>query len=107
MRVEPSKLAQLLIAYHEKFQRYVPGEALRLLDVTELAPIIQDSLTTDVPLSETGCEWASPMEFSPRGCCIMDETLDSALPTGYLAVKGDTNRASSRPFTSSRRSEPT
>ena len=70
MRVEPSKLAQLVIAYHEKFGRYVPAPALRLLDAGDLAAILQDSLATGVPLSETGWGWASPMEFSPRGCCL-------------------------------------
>jgi hypothetical protein len=69
MRVELSKLAQLVIAYHEKFGRYVPARVLRLLDA---APIIQDSLATGVPLSETGLDWAS-IEYSARGCCIVDE----------------------------------
>src|ERR1700674_4501689 len=63
MRVEPSKLAQLVNAYHQKFGRYVPARVLRLLDA---APIIQDSLATGVPLSETEWGRASPMEFSPR-----------------------------------------
>jgi hypothetical protein len=71
MRVEPSKLAQLVIAYHEKFGRHVPEPALRLLDAGDLAATLQNSLATGVPLSETGWSWDSPMEFSPRGCCIV------------------------------------
>ena len=81
MRVEPSKLARLVIAYHEKFGRHVPAQALRLLNVGDLAPILQDSLATGVPLSETGWEWTSLMEFSPRGCCLLDENPESAMPT--------------------------
>jgi hypothetical protein len=64
MRVEPSKLAHLVIAYHEKFGRYVPAPVLRLLDA---ASIIQDALDTGVPLAETGWDRVSPVEFSPRG----------------------------------------
>jgi hypothetical protein len=71
MRVEPSKLAQLVIAYHEKFGRHVPESTLRLLDASHLAEILRASLATNVPLAETGWSRASPMEFSPRGCCIV------------------------------------
>jgi hypothetical protein len=78
MRVEPSKLAQLVIAYQEKFGRYVPVSALRLLNAGDLAALLQDSLATKTPLAETGWGRASPMEFSPRGCCIM---IDRATPT--------------------------
>ena len=69
VRAEPSKLAQLVIAYYEKFGEHVPQSAL-LLDAAELAPILQDSLVTGAPLAETGLNSASPIAYSPRGCCI-------------------------------------
>ncbi len=71
MKAEPSKLARLVIAYYEKFGRHVPESALRLLDAGDLAPMLQDSLATGVPLSETGWDRAPPIGFSPRGCCIV------------------------------------
>ena len=80
MRVEPSKLAQLVIAYQEKFGRHVPAPALRRLDAGDLARI-RDSLATGVPLSETEWGRASPMEFSPRGC-IMDRATPTKGPDG-------------------------
>ena len=73
----PSKLAQLVIAYQERFGGHVPARVLRLLDA---APIIQDSLATGVPLSETG--WASPIEFSPRGCIMDERATPTKLPSG-------------------------
>jgi hypothetical protein len=82
MRVKPSKLAQLVIAYHEKFGRYVPAPALRLLDAGDLAPILQHSLASGVPLSETGWGWTSPMEFSPRGCIMDERARPTKLPGG-------------------------
>jgi hypothetical protein len=45
-----------------------------------LVPILMDALTTNTPLAETGWGWASPIEFSPRGC-IMDENPERATPT--------------------------
>ena len=66
-------MAKLVIAYHEKFGRYVPARVLRLLDA---APIIQDALATGVPIPDTERGRASPMEFSPRGCI-----MDRATPT--------------------------
>jgi hypothetical protein len=81
MKLESSKLARLVIAYHEKFGRYVPAPALRLLDAGDLAPILEDSLATGVPLSETGWGWASPIEFGPRGCIMWDENPERATPT--------------------------
>jgi hypothetical protein len=75
-----SKLAKLVIAYYERFGRYVPVQALRLLDAGNLVPIVHDSLATGVPLSETGWGWAS-MEFSPRGC-IIDRATPTKLPSG-------------------------
>jgi len=82
MRAEPSKVARLVIAYHQKFGRHVPESALRLLDAGDLAAILQDSLVTNLPLAETGWSQASPFEFSPRGCCIIrDESPEHATPT--------------------------
>jgi hypothetical protein len=84
MKFEPSKLAQLVIAYHGKFGRYVPAPALRLLDAGDLAAMLQDSLATGVPLAETGCGRASPIEFGPfrrGGCCIIDKNPEGAMPT--------------------------
>jgi hypothetical protein len=76
MRVEPSKLAQLVTAYQKRFDCHVPERVLRLLDA---AQIIQDALDTGVPLSETELGGAS-MEFSPRGCII-----NRATPTKLLS----------------------
>ena len=84
MRAEPSKLARLVIAYHEQFGRHVPLLALRLRDAEELAAILQDSLVINLPLAETGWSRASPIEFGPYrrgGCCIMDENPERATPT--------------------------
>ena len=72
MRAELSKLAQLVIAYHEKFGRHVPESALRLLTAGDLAAILQDSLATGVPISQTEWDLASPIEFSPRGCIVRE-----------------------------------
>ena len=68
MRVEPSKLAQLVIGYYEKFGRHVPELALRHLDAGDLAARLQDSLANGVPLSESGWGRAPSMQYSPRGC---------------------------------------
>ena len=83
MRAELSKLAQLVMAYHEKFGRHVPAPALRLLNAGDLAAILQDSLATGVALSETGWGRTSPIEFSPRGCIVIvrDENPERATPT--------------------------
>jgi hypothetical protein len=83
MSVEPSKLVQLVIAYHEKFGRHVPAPALRLLNAGDLAAILQDSLATGVPLLETGWGRASPIEFNPRGCIVIvdDENPERDTPT--------------------------
>ena len=40
MGAEPSLLAQLVIAYNEKFGRHVPESALRLLAAGEFAPML-------------------------------------------------------------------
>ena len=84
MKVESSKLAELVIAYYQKFGRHVPESALQLLDAGDLAAILQDSLVTNLPLAETGWSQASPIEFGPfrrGGCCIMDENPERATPT--------------------------
>jgi hypothetical protein len=78
MTFKSSKLAQLVIAYQERFGDHVPARVLRLLDA---APIIQDALATGMPLSETGWGRASPMEFSPCGC-IMDRATPTKGPDG-------------------------
>jgi hypothetical protein len=81
MRAELSKLAQLVIAYYEKFGRYVPESGLRLLDAGDLAAILRDSLATSVSLSETGWGWPSPMECGLRGCILRVENPERATPT--------------------------
>ena len=79
MRTEPSRLAQLVIAYQEKFGRHVPESALRFLKAGDLAAMLQFSLATGVSLPETG--WGrEPMEFSPRGCIVRSESSESAVP---------------------------
>jgi hypothetical protein len=71
MNVEPSKLAQLVIAYYRQFGRHVPELALRHLDHGDVVARLQESLATGVPLSETGWGRRLP-EFSPRGCIVGD-----------------------------------
>jgi hypothetical protein len=73
MRVDPSLLAQLVIAYHEKFGRHVPESALRLHAAGDMAAMLQDALATSVPLTEAGLGSDSPLEFSPRGCIVREE----------------------------------
>jgi len=81
MRAEPSKLAQLVIAYYRKFGRHVPESALRRLGAGELAGHLQHSLANGVPLPETGWGWDSAMSISPRGCVIVcDEGGERAAP---------------------------
>jgi len=41
------------------------------LRAADLVLLIQDSIAINIPMAETG--WTLPMEFSPRGCCIVDE----------------------------------
>jgi hypothetical protein len=59
MRAERSKLARLVIAYHERFGRHVPEPALRRVDAGLLAALVQDSLVTGVPISEGEFGWLS------------------------------------------------
>jgi hypothetical protein len=58
----------------------VPESALRLRDAGDLAAILQNSLAAGVPLSEDGFGWASPMELSPRGCIVREESPERATP---------------------------
>jgi hypothetical protein len=81
MKPERSKLARLVIACYVKFGRHAPEPALRRVDARELAGMLEDSLATEMPLSETGWGWASPREFSPRDC-IMDRATPTKLPSG-------------------------
>jgi hypothetical protein len=86
MKSEPSKLAQLVISYYQKFGRHVPESALRLLGAGDLAAYLQDSLATNVPLAETGCGTPSSFEFSPHefrrgGCIVSDKSPESPTPT--------------------------
>jgi hypothetical protein len=58
---------------------------LRLVDAGALAPILQHSLATNVPLSKTGSDSTLPIEFSPRGCIVDDnpeKTTPKNLPSG-------------------------
>jgi hypothetical protein len=68
---KPSKLPQLVVAYEAHFGAHVPLEAMRILRAADLVSLIQDSIAINIPMAETG--WTLPMEFSPRGCCIVDE----------------------------------
>ena len=73
MTFKPSKLPQLAGAYEAHFGTHVPLEAMKVLQPVDLVALIQKSLATNTPLAETDWYRASPMEFSPRGCCIVDE----------------------------------
>ena len=75
-----ARLARLVIAYHEKFGKHVPLEPMRTLRAADLVSLIQDSIAINIPMAETG--WTLPMEFSPRGCCIMDRATPSKGPDG-------------------------
>jgi hypothetical protein len=79
MKREPSILAELVIAYHEKFLRHVPEPALRRAEAGLLAALLQDSLATGVPISEGEFGWLRLPEYSPGGCIIPDES--SSTPT--------------------------
>lgn len=73
MKPEPSKLAPLVIAYHQKFGDHVPEPVLRQVDARALVALVQGSLATGVPISEA--EWCgdSPFEFPPGGCILREE----------------------------------
>lgn len=80
MKFEPSKLARLVIAHHKKFGRHAPEPALRRVDAELLAALIQDSLTTGVPISEGEFGWFSPREYPRGGCILRYENPDRATP---------------------------
>jgi hypothetical protein len=82
MKSEPSKLARLVIAYHEKFGRHAPDSALRRGDARDLAAMLEDSLATGVPISEHEWGRTSPFQYSPRGCTVIvrGENPESATP---------------------------
>jgi hypothetical protein len=66
--------------YQANFGTQVPVEAMRILRAADLVSLIQDSIAINIPMAETG--WTLPMEFSPRGCCIMDRATPSKGPDG-------------------------
>jgi len=80
MNAEPSKLAELVIAYYEKFQWHVPEAALRDLDAIKLALRLQESLATGVPISEARSDSAPPMQCGLRLCILRARDLESATP---------------------------
>jgi hypothetical protein len=79
MKFETSDLAQLVVAYRKKFEKHVPLPALKLLKAVDLVPLLLDAFVTNTPLVETG--WA-PIEFGPRGGCIIDRARPSKGPDG-------------------------
>jgi hypothetical protein len=81
MKPEPSTLARLVIAYHERFGRHVPESTFRHIDTGDLAAMPEVALTTGVPLAEAGWAPACRFEFSPRGCIVRDDDLEVAMPT--------------------------
>ena len=66
--------------YQANFGTQVPVEAMRILRAADLVSLIQDSIAINISMAETGC--TLPMEFSPRGCCIMDRATPSKGPDG-------------------------
>jgi hypothetical protein len=66
--------------YQANFGTQVPLEAMRILRAADLVSLIQDSIAINIPMAETG--WTLPMEFSLRGCCIMDRATPSKGPDG-------------------------
>jgi hypothetical protein len=73
MKPEPYKLAPLVIAYYEKFGDHLAEAVLRKFDAGELAPILQVSLATGVPISEADWCYDSTLEYPPGGCIIREE----------------------------------
>ena len=79
MKYEPSKLAGLVTAYHERFGRHAPEPALRRVEARLLADLIQDSLTSGVPISEGEFGWFSPRQY-PKGGCMLGHDPYRATP---------------------------
>jgi len=79
VKPEPSRLARLVVAYHEKFGRHVPEPALRAVGAGVLASMIENALAISVSLVET--DWDPPCAYSPRGCCIFIADSEGATPT--------------------------
>jgi hypothetical protein len=73
-----SKLAQLVIAYEQRFGGQVPARVLLLPDA---APVIQGALDTGVALAETDWDRTPPFQFSLRGC-IVGRGAPKKLPNG-------------------------
>ena len=73
MKPEPSKLAPLVIAYHEKFRDHVPEAVMRQFDAGELAAILQDALATGAPISEADWRYDSPLDYPPGGCVLRED----------------------------------
>jgi hypothetical protein len=55
---------------------------MKVLQAIDLVALIQKALATNTPLAKTGWYRPSPMGFSPRGCCIVDEPTKG--PDGKL-----------------------
>jgi hypothetical protein len=70
MKVEPSKVAHLAIAYFEKFGSHVPEQTLRRVDARRLADLIQNSLARGVPLSEADWGWIVQRQYGRGGCIV-------------------------------------
>jgi len=71
MKSEPSKLARLVVTYHERFGVHVPIGALQTLDAEKLAPLLETAIATGVALPESGWEPESRSIYPRGGCCIV------------------------------------
>jgi hypothetical protein len=80
MKVERSKLAELVIAYHARFGSHVPEPTLRRVDAGHLVALIQGSLASGVPLSEADWGWIVPRRYGPGGCIVRFENPERAAP---------------------------
>ena len=80
MKVEPSKLSQLVIAYHARFGRHVPEPTLRRVDAGHLAGLIQGALASGVPLSEADLGWIVRRGYRRGGCIVRFESPERATP---------------------------
>jgi len=82
MTLKPSKLPQLVVVHEAHRGTHVPLQAMKCLQAIDLVALIQKALATNTPLAKTGWYRPSPMGFSPRGCCIVDEPTKG--PDGKL-----------------------